>query len=283
MAQLIYMRQRIKAVETIKKITHAMRLISMSTHSRLKHKKLQLETYKDAFQKLASLVRHALKQELETYNSQIATHGGDLLILVGSQKGLIGTFNTYLFKFFELEVSQEIINQADIITIGKHATDYIKQKNKNPIAEFNDFTSLKFVTIAQEVTDIILNSQNSSKRVTVFSNYPKSFFVQKPQKTQLIPFNYESAEGDAAPLTESNFIWEQSPEELYSKIQELMIMNTLQELLFESLLTEQSARFLSMDASTRNAEELLNNMKLEYNKIRQAAITRELTELASSY
>src|SRR5262245_56347198 len=99
MPQLIILRQRIRAVETIKKITHAMRLISMSTHSRLKHNKIHLENYKNAFQALWRRIA-PLIPELEKDSNK----GRTLLIVVGSQKGLCGTFNSTLFKFFEAEL-----------------------------------------------------------------------------------------------------------------------------------------------------------------------------------
>lgn len=278
MAHLVQMRQRIKAVETIRKITHAMRLISMSTHSRLRNKKQQLETYKKAFQRLAVLIKQETnKQKLD----QLQTLASDthLIILVASQKGLCGSFNSHLFRYFEREALLQ--DNYSIITVGKYATEYIRdQRHKTPLLAFNNFNSTQFVSIAQQITQIILSRIDDFQTVTVYSNFPRTFFAQKPQKTFLLPLpDMHDEEQEALP---SDLVLEQTPQELSLYTQNLMITVTLQELLFESLLSEQAARFISMDNSTRNAENLLNAMKLEYNKIRQAAITRELTELASS-
>lgn len=280
MAQLITMRQRIKAVETIKKITHAMRLISMSSHSRLRHKKVHLENYKKAFQALWGRIAHALPAAHATEKKKQGMH--NLVILVASQKGLCGTFNMSLFKFFDLEHTGQSHEPTQYIGIGKYAVDYLKQEKKETIALYPEFNSSNFVTIAQALTHLINQTPMSYTKVTVYSNYQKSFFVQRPQKNQIYPL-----EEDTKPVTNevapTEYIFEQSPEELSATIKHLMITVSLEELLFDSLLAEQAARFLSMDSSTRNAEKLLIAMKLEYNKTRQASITRELTELATSY
>ncbi len=276
MAQLITMRQRIKAVETIKKITHAMRLISMSTHSRLRHKKVHLENYRSAFASLWGRIQGMVRCESEG-STKAATH--NLIILIGSQKGLCGTFNSMLFKYFEKELQPSEYNH--FIAIGKRAIDYCTEHDIPLLASYNNLNANHFVAIAQAVTALIMDSGSSYATVVVYSNYQKSFFIQRPHKTLVFPLaecsTQEKSDGS------SEYLFEQSPEELSTRIRHLMLTVTLEEILFESLLAEHAARFLSMDSSTRNAENLLITMKLEYNKTRQAAITRELTELASSY
>lgn len=277
MAQLITMRQRIKAVETIKKITHAMRLISMSAHSRLRHKKVHLENYKNAFQSLWSRVAHVITPPAHISKTTTPQH---LIILVSSQKGLCGTFNATLFKFFDAELVQSEQNQY--IAVGKYAIDYLNQHNKIVLAGYNNFNAANFVAIAQGITNIILQSPELYNSVTMFSNYQKSFFLQKPRESSIYPLQ-ELAATIEAKERPTDYLFEQSPEELSATIRQLMLTVSIEELLFDSLLAEQAARFISMDASTRNADKLLVSMKLEYNKTRQAAITRELTELATSY
>lgn len=276
MAQLIHMRQRIKAVETIKKITHAMRLISMSTHSRLRHKKAQFEEYKNTFLEFAS----HLQLQPVSGEEQNKVDLKELVLLIGSQKGLCGAFNTNLFKFFESSYPK-IGRSVDIISIGKHATDYIMQQ-KEPIIKFDNFTAQTFVAISLAITDYILLHKNEYAQIVLYSNFARTFFIQKPQTVTLFPFQAKTNEISSETVALEPYSYENDPKSLAEYIQKMLLTITIEELLFESLLAEQSARFLSMDASTRNAENLLIEMKLEYNKTRQAAITRELTELSSS-
>ena len=278
MAQLIQMRQRIQAAESTKKITQAMRLISMSTHSRLRNKKEHLQTYRVAFdklwQRLSYLQPPATPQEQERH----------LIILVSSHKGLCGNFNTQLFKFFEQKIESVSTVTHDFISVGRYAASYLHEHQHITLAAYNTFTSVQFTHIANAITDIILSGAVLYTSVTVYSNFSKSFFIQRPQKTQLLPST--ANQGYTTALhngQQQEYILEASAEELGSLVHKLMLSISLQELLFESLLAEQAARFLSMDSATRNADNLITDMRLEYNKTRQATITRELTELSSSY
>lgn len=282
-SQLIHLRQRIKAIESIKKITHAMRLISMSTHTRLKHKKDQLAQYKNSFLRLSSIIKQTIKNARDsspTSDAATSSTKEHIVILISSQKGLCGTFNENLFRYFAQQYKQIEPNQQ-IITVGTYAAEFIKREYKRePFAEFNKFGSLEFVHIAQNIADIIIHQ--NYPHVTVYSNISYSFFSQKPQETIIFPLPEQ-----ATPKTDMNmaqaqdYLWEQAPQELELTVQNLTLLILLEELLFDSLFAEQAARFLSMDGATRNADTLLTSTKLEYNKIRQAAITRELTELSS--
>jgi F-type H+-transporting ATPase subunit gamma len=116
-------------------------------------------------------------------------------------------------------------------------------------------------------------------QVLFVSNVVKTFFVQKPRLTQLIPF--QSAPESSQPSTQE-YQWEQSPHQILNILVHQYIEATIHETLFQSLLAEQAARFISMDASTRNAKKLLEITTIQYNKFRQTKITREISELASS-
>ncbi len=273
MEQLIVMKRRIKAVETIKKVTHAMRLISMSSHTRLREKKKSLTEYKDTFESLWSSVRAVLPPEKEHPYKGTPRH---LIIMVGSQKGLCGTFNSSLFKYFETQ-HPKLKKYYHFITIGHFAVEYLKRRKIIPLASYPAFTPEHFVTIAQAATDLIVHSPLPYQTVTVYSNVEKSFFVQQPQKHEIYPLS-------APELSQSGttYLFEQSPKLLRKTLSNLLLSVSLQDLLFDSLLAEQAARFISMDASTRNADNLITTMKLDYNKVRQASITRELTELSAT-
>ncbi len=273
MEQLAQMKQRIKAVETIKKVTHAMRLISMSAHTRLQDKRSFLTTYKTTFESLWASVSPGLPKTKDP--RRVDSH--HLIILVGSQKGLIGTFNTNLFK--HLEKDHPSFKKHYFIGIGKHAVKYLTHKDAITLATYDNLTANTFVSISQGVTDLLMNSPIQYASTTIYSNLGKSFFVQQPTVTNLLPLVEPELSPDT-PKTEYTF--EQSPELLRDTLKSLLISVTLQQALYDSILAEQAARFVSMDASTRNADNLLTSMKLDYNKVRQASITRELMELTAT-
>jgi F-type H+-transporting ATPase subunit gamma len=281
MSQLIQMRQRMKAVETIKKITHAMRLISMSAHTRLRSKKEALANYKSEVLQLFGSIQphfpnwhHKKLFAKENKKSEIA-----LFILVGSQKGLCGTFNTNLFSYFEKNAYSKQSN-THIITVGKKASDYLQEKHDSVIMRFSEFSSITLPDIVDQIIDYILRPTSDYSHVVILSNYAKNFFIQYPTTTQLIPFTIPKTTFVGS---SESYIWEQSPYEVLTNIAETLLQITLYDTLLESLVAEQAARFIAMDNSTRNASNLLDAMHLEYNKTRQAKITRELTDLVSSF
>ncbi len=282
MAQLIQMRQRIKAIETIKKITHAMRLIAMSTHLRLRAKKTALDAYTHEISSLFTLLsssskkwHHSLLKKSQT------THKKTLFIVLGSQKGLCGSFNTEVCTFFLDELAKTTAYDYDIIVVGKKMAEYLQQKS-HVVKEFHQFTMHTLPSITQSIIAHIKTSAIPYTSVIVFSSYSKTFFTQRPQQTMIIPLAEQHAVTNGNDIL-SEYAWEQSPEEIMDFLVEHVLYTNLYHLLFQSLIAEQASRFIAMDNSTRNATTLLEEMRLNYNKLRQSKITRELTDLAGSF
>lgn len=282
MAQLIQMRQRIKAIETIKKITHAMRLISMSMHSRLRNKMPLLKNYKHEVSNLFDKIRFTSKQWTNpVMYPEEGSEENPLIIIVGSQKGLCGTFNIILFNEFEQTIKPEELKKAKIIAVGKRAVDYIQKKEVNLIKSYNDLTVRTITTISQDIVEEIVQAKVPYTSVRIASNELKTFFLQKPTITNLVPLEKE-IEQDFTKELADDYIWEQKPNDLLDNLAPQYIGAHINYIIFESLLGEQAARFLSMDMANRNAKTLLEETQLQYNKIRQWKITKELTELAAS-
>lgn len=277
MSKLIQMRQRIKAIETIKKITHAMRLISMSLHSRLKHKQASLNEYRNTISNILAKVQPTIKDwQNPIMHPTMPPKENPLIILIGSQKGLCGSFNTTLLQLFSQEI-KKYKKQCTIIAVGKKMVDFIQEHYPSQLKfSFEEFTTRNFLSIAQQLIDIITQASPHYSSVIVFGNTFKGFFTQKPTLFSIIPF--DSATMQDVTYSNGEYVWDQSPTTVLNFIAQQYITAQLQHILFESLFSEHAARFLSMDNSTRNANKLLEATKLEYNKLRQAKITKELTE-----
>lgn len=290
MSLLIQLRYRIKAIDTIKKITHAMRLISMSSRSRLKSKEEPLREYI----KTSTSLLQRIKENAPTWHNPIINPSVDspanpLVILIGSQRGLCGSFNTTLFHFFEKTVFQSAVldEKIQIIPIGKKAVHYIEDKPLYTVIEqYPELNAKTLKTIAHHIIELLINRESPFTHVTVYSNKLKTFFVQKPHETVLIPFSTKDSiatqkNNDSKHIHE-DYYWEQTPNELLNQLAYQTLEVNFHYLLFQSLLAEHAARFISMDNATRNAQTLLEDTQLQYNKLRQAKITKELTELVSN-
>ncbi len=281
MSKLIQLRQRSKAIETIKKITHAMRLISMSTHSHLQHLQAPINQYGYELEKLF----HQLLNYAPTWHNPLiypdANNQKIAIIVIGSQKGLCGSFNTQLLKVFTQYMYEQDPTQCDITAVGQKAVEFFKDPKLGQFKySYEKFSAQRMEPIAREITHTLVHAHPHYKSVIIFSNLFKSFFVQKPHSTTLLPL---------APFPEINmpnkddFVWEQTPQDLLDAMIPQYIESKIKHYLFQSLISEHAARFISMDSATRNAKELLATNNLEYNKLRQAKITKELTELIGSY
>jgi F-type H+-transporting ATPase subunit gamma len=282
MSKLIQLRQRIKAIETIKKITHAMRLIAMSAHSQLKNSQPTITSYTHELESIFNQLRmHAPEWSHSVLQPNTKTSHKIALVLVGSQKGLCGSFNNNLFKMAHKTIARLEGQEIDIIPVGQKAIDFAEQLSVGQIKHSYKKFSIRLISdIADEIAHSIFHASPTYKSVLIVSNRFKNFFMQFPKSTQIIP------EQNSLPTEreqESDLIWDQSAEKSLNDLAFSYITARIQLLLFDSLLSEHAARFVSMDGSTRNANGILESTKLEYNKLRQAKITKELTELTGSY
>ena len=277
MSSLTLLRRRIRAVETIRKTTHAMRLTSISTHTRLQKQKTLVIRYKEAIADLLSSLKNHLGNETAYVNSPDANK--TLYIIAGSPKGLCGTFNTQLVTYIQKNVPEIMAHHEshDTVVLGNKLADQLEATGVQVTQRYNSFTVATFVDITHELAYRILE-KNIYHTVYLIANYPRSFFVQTPEQHQLLPFQPHIREQER---DLSEYHWEQPPADVFQSLTRIYLKAHLQELLFQSLLSEQASRFIAMDGATRNAEDLLSTMRLDYNKIRQAAITRELADLTS--
>ena len=278
MAQLIQMRQRIKTVETIKKITHAMRLIAMAAHGHLKQKRTLLAQYQAHILALFSQVRARNPQWQTKIFDVLGVNRKKLVIFMASQKGLCGNFNAMIFDFFGTEVFA-LDSNTSIIAVGKNAAEFLEKKYQiKPVLTINSVSAGTCRAAVQQIIAFI-KAETPFSSLAVVANFPKSFFMQNPQMVDIIACIAMPTDIQAAAM---DYLLEDSSEEVLEYIAEQYVVTALHMIMLESLLAEQAARFISMDNSTRNAENLLETTKLSYNKLRQAKITRELIELTGS-
>ncbi len=287
MTKLIHLRQRLKTIETIKKVTHAMRLIAISSHSHLKIQRQSLVLYDQTIARYLTILHHELHDNQEYRVGSADTDKGQLMIVVGSQKGLCGTFNQSLLT--AMNVHADELNDQ-IITVGKKASELIKGlaiSNYVLVQECEPLKKGTIVEIAQMITAAILHGKY--QQVTAWHNTLKTFFIQQPTKTVLLPFDpsrviaQETTSSITDIQTHADYLWNFTPQELYRHLSTQYLQSQIQILLIDSLLAEQAARFISMDNATRNAQRLADSTKLSYNKLRQAKITSEINELSGSF
>lgn len=278
MSKLIHLKHRMKAVRVIKKITHAMRLISMSSHTKLKKNITNLEIIKN---EIAPILCQLYKKHSQAYEINEDARYDNLYIVVGSEKGLCGNFNNILYSHLEHNLNAAEIKNSHFIVVGKKAKRYFEDNNIPMLLHFDHLKTSKIEEISASLFEFIESKSHLYKSVACIHNDPKTFFTVEATKTVLIPVQPNSCETKTSSLDE--YVWIQSEKEVAKILFRTLLKTNILTLLTASIIAEQSSRFLSMDSSTRNADNLLKSMNLEYNKVRQARITREIIELIASF
>ncbi|MFH1644305.1 MAG: FoF1 ATP synthase subunit gamma [bacterium] len=282
MAELTLLRKKIQSIKTTKKITHAVRLVSMSLYSRLEKQRETLQNYQNTIFKLFCYTQI---QNPEWKNKILIP--GDILdskplfIIISTSKGLCGSLNSNLLRYLQKTLTLEPHQEAEIITIGhkaqKFLPDLILPKNTRSILGFNELTSSNYQKISKDIIDIIYRPKKPYSSVVFFSNKIKNFFVQNPSKTTIIPATLKTEEE----IKQKDLIWTENSDIIMNSLAKLYLKSSIFDVLFQAILAEQAARFIAMDNATNNAENYLDLLTLQFNKTRQALITKEVSELSS--
>jgi len=283
MSQLTHLKRRIKSIKTTQKITQAMRLIAMSLYSKLEKKQNSLEYYKvilnDLFNELS---QKSPEWKNSTFFPEDILDSNPLFIIISATKGFCGGLNNNLFRYLEHKLFVEEHQEPTFITIGKKATEFVRDKQLGPILESClDLNSNNFPDIAKKISKNILEKKPEYSSVIVYSSIFKNFFAQKPEKTQVIPIIRDKEEKKEIDL-DIQPIWEQESEEIVDFIANKYLDASLTNIFYQALISEYAARFVAMDGATTNAENYLETLTLQFNKMRQALITMEVAELSAS-
>ena len=283
MSQLAQLRQKIRSIQTTKKITHAVRLISMSFYNKLERAHDPLRQYSDAIRDLFSYVQ---MRGGVWYNPVLCPRdvldSSPLYIVVATTKGLCASLNSNLFRYLEQALFIDKNQKPVFIAIGQKAINYLRESNHGElVATYSDIDSNNFIALADDLIEKILHSSVVYSSVSVFSNEARSFFLQKPSKSTIIPLPVTNTTGVEAMEDSDEVIWEQPQNEVMDDLALRYLRSRMIYLFFQAISAEHAARFMAMENSTNNAEKYLERLTLQFNKLRQSLITKEISELSS--
>lgn len=288
-------RDRIKSVKSTKKITSAMKMVAAA---KLRRAQEQAEAAQPYAQSMAQVMsRVAANITVGPGSSRLLTGTGStqrqLLVVVTADRGLCGGFNANLVKearrmAYALKSEGKDVS---IICVGRKGFDAFQSDLKTLITKsFMGITANKRIDYkdAQDIRDYIVSEfdAGSFDVCTLIYNKFKSVMSQVPSRQQLIPFNLEAetvqveAEEEAGALG-APYEFEPSEEEILNALLPRNIGVQVYRALLDSSAGEQAARMTAMDNATRNAGEMIDDLSLQYNRARQAYITKELIEIIS--
>jgi len=289
MANLKEVRVRIASVKSTRQITSAMKMVAASKLRKAQNAILGMRPYAQKLQEIMQNLSSGMEDSDEGVFAQERGDNKVLLVPITSNRGLCGAFNANIIKETisyinsELNVQQKAGN-VELYCIGKKGADIFKSRGYK-IAHINTqiFDDLTFDHTV-EITEEFMNSFVEKKydKIILIYNQFKNAAVQILQVEQILPVSKtESVDGIGKTEIAANYIFEPNKEEILEVLVPKSIKVQLYKALADSFAAEHGARMTSMHLATENADALLKDLNLSYNKARQAAITNEILEIVS--
>jgi len=289
MATLKFLRNRISSVKSTQKITKAMKMVAAA---KLRKAQQNAENARPYSEKLNSIISN-LKNSVTDMDSAPKLLVGNqkneihLCVVLSSDRGLCGGFNTNICRKAKVYF-EKILNEKKtlkIIVVGGKANDQLKRKYNQYIIDRITLKDEKVVSFgkAQEITDKILNlfTRSEFDICTLFYNQFKSVISQIPQAQQLIPVSIEQKSNQQTLVNNSEYEYEPDENDILENLLPKNIATQIYAAFLENQASEQGSRMTAMDNATRNAGDLISKLTINYNRTRQAVITKELIEIIS--
>ena len=277
MANLKDIRDRIKSVKSIQKVTKAMKMVAAAKMRRAQENMEKARPYNhrlvEIIQHLLLSVERSMLPLLEVREVKRIAY-----VVVTSDRGLAGSFNSSILRKAHNDIDEFGKHNVDIFCIGKKAKDYFKSRKYNIIASYSDFWSdLNFnqsMKIGSTIVNHFLNLSVDEIRVTY--NEFVNVATQATVSEKLLPIELNEDE-----LSHTDFLYEPSKDRIVKSLIPRYLNAQVWKYLLESYASEQAARMVAMENATTNSEDMIKNLTLEFNKARQAAITTEMLEIVS--
>ena len=272
---VIKIKSRIKSVTGAYKVTSAMKLVSTVKLKQWKNKMLANKEYNQELQEVADLLLTFSKYHKSPYLKANSETNKKLFIIISSTLGLCGSYNNNIFKVSDANLNKE----DEIIILGeKGLAHYANEEFKN-YDELASGYAIDKKDVINSINNFILEEfkKGSYSEVhIIYSEYKNSLvFLAKDYK--LLPLSFSKEE-----TNEYSPIIEPSSKELMESLIPFYIKTNIYSKLLESEVCEQGARSNAMENATNNAKDLLDDLQVEFNKARQAAITQEITEIVAA-
>jgi F-type H+-transporting ATPase subunit gamma len=279
MANVLDIRRRIRSVKNTQQITRAMKMVAAARLRRAQERVINARPYANqmlsVLGSLAARVEqrvHPLLGEREIKNI--------LLVLVSGDKGLAGAFNTNLIRAAQSYWAEHPGQNIIMIAAGRKGRDFYAKRGARLVGAYAGIFSRLEFSHAQEIAHTIVDlyTKEEVDAVDFIYNESKSIMVQRLTVERYLPIKpIKPKEGEVL----IDYIYEQPAEEIFKVLLERYIEIEVYRALLESAAAEFAARMTAMDAATNNAGEMIDSLTLRMNRIRQAAITKEIIEIVS--
>ena len=286
MASLLDMRRRIKSVKNTQQITKAMKMVAAA---KLKRAQDRVVASRPFAGKMSEVLGDLSAKVAGEFSHPLLDERGDekyLIVLISADKGLAGAFNANVIKATQAFVKANDGKVDGMIAVGRKGRDFFKRRDVKFTEEYVGLTGsgqvvlADAVNIAHKVIETFTEDTTIDKVFVVFTEF-KTVLTQKPVIEQLLPIKRTAAEGETETVSEAEYIYEQPAAEIFGRLLPKQVETQIYRGMLESVASEQGSRMTAMDSASKNAGELIDTLTLNMNRIRQAAITKEIIEVVS--
>ena len=287
MPSLDDLKKRISSVKSTQKITKAMKMVAAAKLRRAQENAEKGRPYSEKMNNIILNLSGGISDKESAPKLLIGTGEEKihLCIVMTSDRGLCGGFNSNIIKKAK-SYFKKILNDnktLKIITVGSKGYDQLKRTYKDYIIEKISFKESKNINYfdADKVGKIIIDKfkEKEFDVCAIFYNQFKNVITQIPQEQQIIPLKASEEKKDSS--SEDNYEFEPEEDEILSNLLPKNISTQIFKAMLENSASEQGSRMTAMDNATRNAGEMVDKLTIQYNRSRQAAITKELIEIIS--
>ncbi len=280
MANLKDIRNRIKSVKSIQQVTSAMKMVAAAKMRRAQENMEKARPYSSRMAELLNTLIPEIDRSLMP-ELNVREIKNTLFVVVTADRGMAGAFNTNVLREAHRAIDEVGMENSDIICIGKKSFGYFKNRNYPIVVNYIDFWNELRYTHAMEFGEEIISRFVNGKvdQVRVIYNRFINVARQEIKNDIFLPMSndLEAKESDYNPER----LFEPSKEEVVKTIIPRYLNTQMWQFLLESNASEQAARMLAMENATSNANDMIKDLKLQFNKARQTSITTEMLEIVS--
>ncbi len=286
MASLLDMRRRIKSVKNTQQITKAMKMVAAA---KLKRAQDRVTSSRPFAGKMSEVLGGLSANVADEFSHPLLDARGDekyLVVLVSADKGLAGAFNANVIKATQAFMKENADKPTEMIPVGRKGRDFFKRREVTFAEEYIGLTGSGQVKlqdaldIAAKVIAIFTEDESIDKVFIAYTEF-KTVLSQKPVIEQLLPIPRNETEEGTDISAQADYIYEQPAGEIFGKLLPKQVETQIYKGMIESVASEQGSRMTAMDSASKNAGELIDTLTLNMNRIRQAAITKEIIEVVS--
>ena len=283
MASLKDIRKRIDSVKRTQKTTSAMKMVSAAKLRRSENAIREATPYANKLKSVVSSLstRFGGKDQDTGFGLLFQNSGGKRtgVILITSDRGLCGGFNSNLSKALARQLADEEVECAEFVILGRKGNEFFKRSAHNILANHTGTSPGEQLVLVRDIVSKFTSRFEAGEldQVILAYNHYVSVIAQVPVIEQLLPITPPEIEI----ADERDIIFEPSPQDILETLLKKYVQNQVYVSWLDTIAGEHAARMTSMDAATKNAGEMIEKLQLHYNRSRQAAITRELIEIIS--